>query len=180
MELQSLPVPRADRRRLLRLNDEAFPREERIPSRILLPFLRHHGCETMAAYDGEFIGFVSVLPMPQLKMAYIWYLAVESPVRSRGYGAQILRALVPRYPGWQLVVDMERPDPHAGNNAQRLRRIAFYERCGYSRTGYGMRYFDVDYEILARGEFRCDDFDVLLLKMWGRKLKPELTPLSAR
>ena len=43
------------------------------------------------------------------------------------------------------------PDSHdAGLNAMRLRRIAFYERAGFSLTGAACRLYGVRYAIIAR------------------------------
>ena len=45
-----------DKEKMYSLNDEAFPKEERIPSEKLINLLDECGCDGWAFYDDEFEG----------------------------------------------------------------------------------------------------------------------------
>ena len=173
MELRKITQDFADRDKLYTLNDEAFPKEERIPSDRLLALLRQLGCDAWAFYEGDFVGFAILLADDDIQMAYLSYFAIAGACRSRGYGAAALQKLAQVYDGYQIVLDMERMDENADNYAQRMRRLAFYERNGYRRAQTGFRYFKMDLEIMcSRGEFREQDFRKLI----GRIRLPGFTP----
>lgn len=173
MEFIKITQDFADKEKLYALNDEAFPREERIPSDKLLALLQELDCDAWAFYDGEFVGFAILLSDPALEMAYLSYFTVDAACRSRGYGAAALAKLAEVYAGYQIVLDMERMDESAGNYDQRLRRLAFYERNGYRRAMVGFRYFKMDLEIMcSQGKFREQDFRKLI----GRIKLPGFTP----
>ncbi len=63
------------------------------------------------------------------------YLGVTAGRRNGGLGAAILRLLGERYAGRALIItEAEAPVPGGpeAENALRLRRIGFYERCGFA------------------------------------------------
>ena len=70
-------------------------------------------------------------------------------------GAQALKLLQDYAPDCRVVVDYEVPDEAADNNAQRLRRKAFYQRCGFHVTGWYAYYSDTEFEIACA----APDFD---------------------
>lgn len=66
-------------------------------------------------------------------------------------GSAFLAALDAVLGGVCILGEVEMPDSHdAGLNAMRLRRIAFYERAGFSLTGAACRLYGVRYAIIAR------------------------------
>lgn len=102
-------------------------------------------------------------------MCYLFFLAIDPACRSRGYGGQALHLLETLYPGKQQAVDFEMIDPAAPNNAQRIRRRAFYLRHGYRETGKFLSYLGVDYEILCRDA----DFDFAAFQALMRRFHIE-------
>ena len=79
------------------------------------------------------------------------YFAVTPELRGRGVGSAFLAALDAVLGGVCILGEVEMPDSHdAGLNAMRLRRIAFYERAGFSLTGAACRLYGVRYAIIAR------------------------------
>lgn len=180
MELREITQDFADREKLYALNDEAFPKEERIPSDRLLALLRELRCDAWAFYDGAFVGFAILLSDAALQMAYLSYFTIDGSCRSRGYGAEALQKLAQVYDGYQIVLDMERMDEGADNYGQRRRRLAFYERNGYRRAKVGFRYFQMDLEIMcSRGEFREQDFRKLIGRIRLPGFAPKLYPLES-
>ena len=96
--------------RVERLNNEAFPEEERIP---LSEFLQLDGRDDyhfFAFYDeDDFVGFASVLY--NAKVFYVSFFAIVPQMRSHGYGSEIIDKLVDFYgPSRSMVLEVERLD----------------------------------------------------------------------
>ncbi|MCD8395240.1 MAG: GNAT family N-acetyltransferase [Bacteroidales bacterium] len=151
-----------------RIAREAFPPEEYIAPAELARMAENGPLEFFALKDGEaIIGFM--VTMTHEEMAYLFFLAVDSDCRSKGYGGQALALFALHYPNMTHIVDLERPDIKAGNALQRLSRKKFYMRNGYRETGQCMKYLGIDFEILCLEE----DFNLGKFKRLMRKLPIE-------
>lgn len=73
-----------------------------------------------------FIGFISVWKLP--RATYIEHFAVVADMRSKGIGGTVLNQIIEDAGNEPIVVEVELPD--SGQDAPR--RIAFYERHGFS------------------------------------------------
>ncbi len=134
-----------------KLAKEAFPPEEYLAPDKLIEMSETGLVEFFALYDQRvFAGFMTVSLFENL--CYLFFLAVRSDLRSQGYGAKALQLLDQRYSGKQQVVDFEKIDVLASNNAQRITRKGFYLRNGYKETGKVISYLGVDYEILCKSD----------------------------
>ncbi len=179
MELIKITQDFKDKEKLYVLNDEAFPKEERIPSDRLLTLLQELDCDVWAFYEEVFVGFAVLLSDVELQVAYLSYFAIDGAYRSKGYGGMALTKLAEVYDGYQIVLDMERMDDSAENYDQRLRRLAFYERNGYHRAKVGFKYFRMDLEIMCnRGKFREKEFCQLIERIKLPGFTPVMYPLE--
>lgn len=138
--------------RVERLNNEAFPEEERIP---LSEFLQLDGREDyhfFAFYDeDDFIGFASVLY--NAKVFYVSFFAIVPQMRSHGYGSKIIDKLVEFYgPTRSMVLEVERLDEPNDNPEQRAARWDFYKRNGFKTSNAFLEYEGLSFEILYRGD----------------------------
>lgn len=105
-----------------------------------------------------FCGFYATLSAGDI--THILFLAVEDELRDRGYGSQMLELISDHFCRDRIILDIETPEPDAGNNAQRIRRKAFYERSGYRESGIAYRWKKVDYLILVKnGTITEAEFD---------------------
>lgn len=180
MELVKITQDFAEKEKLFALNNEAFPKEERIPSDKLLTLLHELGCDAWAFYEDAFVGFAILLSDRALQVAYLSYFAIDRACRSKGCGGTALAKLAEVYEGCQIVLDMERMDETAENYSQRLRRLAFYERNGYRRAGVGFQYFKMDLEIMCnQGKFREQEFRCLIDRIKLPGFMPRLYPLES-
>lgn len=119
----------------------------------------------------RFVGFMALWTWKD--MTHLFYLAVREDLRSRGYGSRCLRALRALHGDRKLVVDFEMPDGKAPNNAQRLRRRAFYLRNGFLETGLFYSWAGVDFEIVSTSpEFSGDDFMAMTRTLGGDGYRP--------
>ena len=153
------------------LYESAFPDEERIPWDDLLRLVREMPLEFAEYRDGEELLGLTIV-YPRTRLSWFWYFAVPEEKRGRGIGQRILSALLARYEGRSVVLDMEDPaQPDAPNTEQRLRRRAFYLRNGFRETGVGRTYGPVAMTILLRGDdtFTQADYSEItaeLFRLW--------------
>lgn len=180
MELRRIDSDFADKERLYAINDEAFPEWERIPSGQMLAVMEQYDCTAWAIYhDNTMVGFASVMHSEDYSIGYIWFLAIAADCRGCGYGSATLRLLKEEYSGSQLVLDMEQLTPEANNYNQRISRLRFYERNGFSRAFMGMSYFGMDFELMScPTPLRLNDFKSMLSKIANNGFRPRFYPFG--
>ena len=142
-------------REINNLAKEAFPPEEYLAPIELVRMSKANNFDFLLLTDDEqFEGFMVV--QTHRNLAYLFFLAIDSSCRSKGYGSYAIEALKEAYPEKKQVVDFEMLDEKADNYEQRKKRRNFYLRNGYKETGLFLSYLDVDYEVFCME----DDFDV--------------------
>lgn len=150
---------------LRRLYETAFPPEEQIPYDDLIHLLDDMDIDYTAYYDGEMlVGFTMVLRLP--KYNWGWYFAVREELRGRGYGQEILSAVLGKYrDGHPFVIDIESPlQADAPNPVQRCRRHAFYRRNGLKDTPTSRTFENVTFTIMTSSDepFTQQDYDDII------------------
>lgn len=152
----------------------AFPKEERFPFLFLQMMKLRRSCRFLSYYkDGILAGLSFTVEGPE--MVFVLYLAVSANVRSRGYGSEILSSLKDRYKK-PLTLNIEPLDEDAANAEERKRRFSFYERNGFSNTGYLLQDSQMTYTVLSTAEdFSVEDYTKALLGLhpFGMKM-PEI------
>ena len=144
------------------LYERAFPANER---RVFSDMLLDPSgiCTVHGLFDGErCVGFTCTLLC--IDIAHIIYFAIDEPLRGQGLGAEALRLLHTHYAPCRVIVDIERTGAVYPDNAVRLRRKAFYRRCGYRENPVYYRWQEEDYEVMSCGgaityEEFCDFWD---------------------
>lgn len=128
-----------------------FPRIERKPLFAIRALRKRGAYECLGAYEGEalaayvFLAYAGRAPL-------IDYLAVVSGGRGAGVGSAVSAALSARYAACDfLLAEVERAEAAESEEerAIRVRRIGFYEKNGWIRTGQRVDLFGADMEILA-------------------------------
>lgn len=185
LELEKILPGSSDARLMDEVNLEAFPPEELMSTDLQTDLCARGMLEVWAVRDGQdFVGFTTVYP--SVRLAYVFFLAVSSKMRSHGYGARILELLRRHYEGRRLVLDIERTDPSAPDNDMRVRRKMFYLRNGYSESGYVLNYCGLSFEILydGNGGFSVSDYremmggiEAMIRSCGFDVFKPEIFPI---
>lgn len=103
------------------------------------------------------------------------YLAIAEEFRDHGFGSVFLKGL--SIPGAECVIgEVEDPDKAKDeeDRTQRERRLQFYLRSGYRRTGVTSCVFGVDYRILEvpTGEWHDDSVITAFYTAVYKKLLP--------
>lgn len=164
MALKTIEITQnfADMEKLKKLNEEAFPDEEREEITKFLEYVKQGACDFLAFYDKNMLIGFTLLAFNQ-NTAYICFLAVDSKMRSKGYGSDILNILKEKYFNRQLVLSIERTDEDCENIAQRKARKQFYLRNNFKETGVNFSYRGLSLEVLFFGkQFDKDSYSLLL------------------
>ncbi|MGK7377285.1 GNAT family N-acetyltransferase [Planococcus sp. 1R117A] len=162
------------------LYDGSFPKNERIPMNLLLWKAKKDFVDFLVIYDEEiFVGFTYLITREDL--TYVLYIAIDSRVRSKGYGGQALAEIKKKYPDNRIVLNIEVVDESASNYEQRVTRRKFYTRNGYEGSAYLYQDRWGLYEVMINGgKVDAEEFHALLKRFAGVLLfsvfKPQITP----
>lgn len=151
------------------LYKQAFPRNERAPFGLLFRKARSSAADFWALYDGEkWVGIAYVVT--HCRLAYIFYLAIKENERNRGYGKKAIETLKRRYKEYNVFLALETLDEkNAPNYDQRVRRHAFYLRCGLSDLPYKLKEASVMYDLMGTGEpVEPEDYSSMMNAFFGR------------
>lgn len=100
-------------------------------------------------------------------MVYLFYLAVNPAIRSKGYGGKLLGWLMDRYPDKAVVGNIEAVGFDADNEEQRVRRLSFYERHGFRRLPLRLSDDSGLYDIISTGGTFSEEEYMRLIKELG-------------
>lgn len=130
------------------LYESSFPEEERMPYPMMIAFTLRRGMDMKLYYHrGKLCAMTYVCTYGRL--SYLFYLAVDESLRGRGLGTRLLEQIRRDYPENNIILEIERLDPTAENNGERIRRKEFYKRNGFTECGRCVSYGGVDYEVLS-------------------------------
>ena len=82
---------------------------------------------------------------------YLYYFAMADGARGKGYGTEAMALLAEHYAGHTIFLALQPRDAEAENAEQRVRRHAFYERCGFSDMPFGVVEVGIPYDVMALG-----------------------------
>lgn len=159
--MELIQAARQDYHALRSLYMEAFPPEERPPFRWLRRRAEKGRVDLWRLRDGsEWAGLACVLRAGDL--AYLFFFAIDAARRGQGCGTRALAALRAQYADCRFFLALEQLDPAAPNYAQRLRRHAFYQRCGLRDLPCKIKEDAVVYAVMGMGgPIRPEEYDAL-------------------
>lgn len=135
IRLVSLKSENKDLLKFESINSEAFPPTEYVSFDVLSRLSEKMDIDILGIYKSETpVGFTVIVK--NKRCAYIFLLANDKNVRSKGYGSNTLQEVMKRYPDQQMILDFEELDLKAENYLQRVKRKAFYLRNGFHETGH--------------------------------------------
>jgi len=137
MSINHLPLNKNDPNysKVLDLYKHAFPGAQRIPSWLLRYKLKNGKAGFSILYDqGSWIGFIYATEYKDI--VFIQFLAIHESCRSNGYGSKVMASMANKHLGKRIVLNIEELDSQANNYQQRIKRKAFYEKNGFSTSGF--------------------------------------------
>lgn len=150
IELIRLNPDCKDRKYFEQINDEAFPISERMSFDEIFDFASDTDTDVLGIYDGENpVGFAVILK--NAECGYVYYIAIDNHVRSKGYGSAAIQEMMKVYSDLQLILDFEVIDENAENNKQRVRRKNFYLNNGFHETGHYTLLRNERFELVCSG-----------------------------
>ena len=136
--------------RIYKLYRLAFPKEERKPFSTIVNKYRQGIFDVWCiCRDGKFSGIATTINHDDLIL--IDYLAISPSCRSQGIGSAALRLLKEKYADKDLLLEIESVYEDHPEKAMRLRRKAFYLRCGMKPMGVMINLFGVAMELMSFG-----------------------------
>ncbi len=126
-----------------------FPKEELIPMWIIQLITLKKGYDFKVYYDSDlFVGIIFTIESDET--IFVFYIAVNDQIHSKGYGSKLLQVLFNQYPNKPITLFIETmDDKNVSNYEQRVRRLAFYERNGFTHTGIKAGYKTPFVDILS-------------------------------
>ncbi|MFO7550713.1 MAG: GNAT family N-acetyltransferase [Haliea sp.] len=125
----------ANYRNVIGLYKEAFPGARFIPTWILRYKLRKGKAGFNVLYaDNTWIGLIYTTAYKDI--IFVQFLAILDSYRSAGLGSKVMDLLREMHSEKRIVLTIEEIDKHATNYQQRIKRREFYERNGFSSSGY--------------------------------------------
>lgn len=125
----------ANYRNVIALYKEAFPGARFIPTWILRYKLRKGKVGFNVLYaDNTWIGLIYSTEYKDI--LFVQFLAISDSYRSSGLGSKVMDLLRDMHSENRIVLTIEEIDRHAKNHQQRIKRREFYERNGFSSSGY--------------------------------------------
>ena len=153
-----------------------FPRDELRSLKMINNALDRGIYECLGLFDeNEIIGYAYLVKLE--KNYLLDYLAIYPEHRDSGAGGKVLQFLGEYLSDADnIIIEVENPE-FAKDEAEkelRTRRLGFYLRNNCRDTGIRIRCFKVPFQILALGEYKCKDTDVLceMYKSFYREVLP--------
>lgn len=92
--------------KVIKLYNEAFPKEERIPIWLLKLLARKNKANFYGIYDnGKFIGLIYNIYYKDI--VFIFYLAIDKELRGQGYGSKVLEYIKYKYSKHRIILSIE-------------------------------------------------------------------------
>ncbi len=153
MEIILDDMKKRDVRFVKALYKEAFPPEERAPFFMIKNrYKRGKANMLIARLSDKPIGLAYLVEYGEI--VYLFFFAVAAEERGKGYGGEILKAVIEKTRGKKLFLAREQIDGNTENNAQRISRRAFYLRNGFCDAPFKIKEAGVVYDGMTFGG--CD------------------------
>ena len=153
-----------------------FPKDELKPLAHILAMVEDGTCTFYALRrNEEVLSYFSVCVNGQGLL--VDYLAVNEKYRGQGIGTKTLEFLKGVAQNRYIIIECENEEKATDSEDKkiRLRRIAFYERAGFKRSGVSSTLFGVDYIILTNPADLSRDkvkelYSAIYLRMLGQSV----------
>lgn len=133
-----------------KLYKEAFPNEERAPFLFLIKRAEQGRADFWVIIEnGKSVGMAYVVTYKDL--AYLFYYAIDSSCRGKGYGTKALKSLMEKYRNYRFFLALENWNEESDNKQQRIKRHDFYLNCGLHDLPYKLKEATVIFSIMGTG-----------------------------
>ncbi|MGN1302621.1 MAG: GNAT family N-acetyltransferase [Clostridia bacterium] len=157
-------------KKVTKLYNEAFPKDERIPIWLLKILARKNKAKFYGIYDNEkFVGLVYNIFYKDI--VFVFYLAIDKATRGQGYGTKVLDSIKEKYKNYRIILCIEPVDENSDNYEQRVKRKNFYLKNGFKDSNYTIKEKNIIYEMLYYNEnVILQEFQELMKNYFGKIL----------
>ncbi|KRM94380.1 hypothetical protein FC56_GL001334 [Lentilactobacillus senioris DSM 24302 = JCM 17472] len=135
----------------VRVYDGAFPAAERKPFTELVDLNQEAAVHMNIIQEaGINLGLAFFYELTPTSI-YLVFLAVDPAQRGQGWGSKILTELKRQYPDG-IVLESEQTNAGATNEEQRQKRYRFYQRNGFTDSGYLTDLTGMTFHVLTTGQ----------------------------
>ena len=147
---------------ILNLYKESFPKNERLPIWLLNIMSKRTCVDFLAFYDNNiFCGFSYLIHNNNI--TFILYLAIDTSIRSKGYGTKILNLISNNKQNNSIILNIETVSNKYADYKQRLNLQKFYFKNGFVDTKYKLVDSGNIYDVLYKGNnFSKSEYEKLL------------------
>lgn len=140
------------------LFESAFPIEERPPADVFFSSFNDQNNKVLLGFYDEkaFIGFTSLIIYKDI--CYIFFLAVSTSKRNKGWGSKILAYIKEKYEKYNILLCYEEVDEQYPNYQERVKREQFYFNNGFKKNPLKTNEFGVVFQTASIGS-RIINFD---------------------
>lgn len=155
-------------KKVTKLYNEAFPKDERIPIWLLKILARKDKAKFYGIYDNEkFVGLVYNIFYKDI--VFVFYLAIDKVTRGKGYGTKVLDSIKEKYKNYRIILCIEPVDENSDNYEQRVKRKNFYLKNGFEDSNYTIKERNIIYEMLYYNEnVTSQEFQALMKNYFGK------------
>lgn len=138
-------------KKVIKLYNEAFPKDEKIPIWLLKLLARKNKANFYGIYDNKkFVGLIYNIYYKDI--VFVFYLAIDKQTRGKGYGSKVLELIKQKYSKHRIILSIEQVDKNSNNYEQRIKRKEFYIKNGFKDANYTIRERNIVYEMLYYNE----------------------------
>lgn len=161
------------------LQRSAFPANENYSMDQILGLAERDGIEYKSFWEDDVLCGILFYNCGA-DMIYLFYIAVNPTLRSKGYGTRLLSWLGSCHPDKAIVLNVEPTGLGSENEDQRVRRMAFYERHGFRSVGTRLSDDSGLYDILSTSRsFNSDEYMRLIFDLGFDSYHPRLISKAA-
>ena len=157
-------------KKVTKLYNEAFPKDERIPIWLLKMLARKNKAKFYGIYDNEkFVGLVYNIFYKDI--VFVFYLAIDKETRGQGYGTKVLESIKQKYRNYRIILCIEPVDKNSNNYEQRIKRKNFYLKNGFKDSNYTIKEKNIIYDMLYYNKnVTLQEFQELMKNYFGKIL----------
>lgn len=157
-------------KKVTKLYNEAFPKDERIPIWLLKILVRKNKAKFYGIYDNEkFVGLVYNIFYKDI--VFVFYLAIDKGTREQGYGTKVLDSIKQKYKNSRIILCIEPVDENSDNYEQRVKRKNFYLKNEFEDSNYIIKERNIIYEMLYYNEnVALQEFEEMMKNYFGKML----------
>ena len=149
LDVKNINIKLREYKKIAEIYEKSFPDNEKLPMWLLNIMSKRACVDFLAFYDDDiFCGFTYLITYKNT--TFVLYLAIDSSIRSKGYGSQILNWIIDNKQE-NIVLNIESVSDKYDNFKERLSRQKFYLKNGFKDTKYKLIDKSDVYDVLHKG-----------------------------